>query len=146
MARPLFGIASAALLLILASSVNAFVPKAAVSVRISKSSSTTSKLNFQPWKDLTEMLQQWDDVIDDFMAKRMGNGEVFYGQRKFKPSNRPNTEGRYNGMGMSDKTKIDIVRDNKEERLLALEQRRQQKQQKQQQQQQQQQQNAKNKK
>ena len=88
------------------------------------------------------MLQQWDDVVEDFLFKRMGNGEVFYGQRKYKPSNRPNTDGQYNGMGLSDKTKIDIVRDLKEERLLERQQRRRREQQQQQQQQQQ----AKNKK
>lgn len=69
-------------------------------------------LEFQPLKDMMENL---DDIIDDFMAKRMGNGEVFYGKRKYKPSNRPNTEGEYNGFGISDKTKIDAVRDYKEE-------------------------------
>lgn len=53
-----------------------------------------------------------DDVIDDFMCKRMGNGEVFYGKRKFNPSGK--IDGVYNGMGMSDKTKIDITREYKE--------------------------------
>jgi hypothetical protein len=101
---------------------------------------SSSTLHFQPWKEITEMLQQWDDVVDDFLFKRMGNGEVFYGQRKYKPSNRPNTEGQYNGMGLSDKTKIDIVRDLKEERLLERQQRRRLEQQQRQQQQ------AKNKK
>ena len=40
-----------------------------------------------------------------------GNGEVFYGKRKYKPSGKPNTEGKYNGMGLSDKGRIDVVRE-----------------------------------
>jgi hypothetical protein len=56
-------------------------------------------------------------VIDDFMFKKMGNGEVFYGKRKTNPSGRDNTEGSYNGMGMSDKVKIDQSRERKEEYL-----------------------------
>ena len=48
-----------------------------------------------------------------------GNGEVFYGKRKYKPSGRPNTEGYYNGMGISDKSKIDFARERKEERIAA---------------------------
>ena len=74
-------------------------------------------------EDFGDMLTSMDDVIEDFMYKRMGNGEVFYGKRKFKPSGRPNTEGQYGGMGMSDKLKIDITLDLKEE---AMERRRQQ--------------------
>jgi hypothetical protein len=58
-----------------------------------------------------------DDVIDDFMFKKMGNGEVFYGKRKINPSGRENTEGTYNGMGISDKVKIDESRQRKEEYL-----------------------------
>jgi uncharacterized protein YueI len=56
-------------------------------------------------------------VIDDFMFKKMGNGEVFYGKRKINPSGRENTEGTYNGMGISDKAKIDESRQRKEEYL-----------------------------
>lgn len=44
-------------------------------------------------------------------------GEVFYGKRKYKPSGRPNTEGEYNGMGLTDKTRIDITRAYKEEMM-----------------------------
>jgi len=76
-----------------------------------------------PLKEVMDMFSNWDDVIDDFMFKRMGNGEVFYGKRKYKPSNRPNTEGKYNGMGMTDKMRIDIARERKEE---AIERRKQQ--------------------
>jgi hypothetical protein len=70
-----------------------------------------------PFKEFGDMLSSMDDVIEDFMFKRMGNGEVFYGKRKYKPSGRPNTEGKYNGMGMSDKLKIDITLEVKEEML-----------------------------
>lgn len=63
------------------------------------------------------MMSNFDDVIDDFLNKRMGNGEIFYGQRKYKPSGRENTTGRYTGMGMSDKVKIDIAREYKEEQM-----------------------------
>jgi len=72
---------------------------------------------FNPLKEFSDMMSSMDDVIDDFMGKRMGNGEVFYGQRKYKPSGRENTEGSYNGMGMSDKYKIDMSRQRKEEYL-----------------------------
>lgn len=77
--------------------------------------------NWNPLKDAADMFSNFDDVVDDFMNKRMGNGEVFYGKRKFRPSNRPNTDGRYNGMGLSDKTKIDVTR---EYRDAVLEERR----------------------
>jgi hypothetical protein len=66
------------------------------------------------FQGIGDMLSNMDDVIDDFMSKRMGNGELFYGQRKFKPSGRPNTEGKYNGMGKSDRLKIDAKREVKE--------------------------------
>jgi hypothetical protein len=68
-----------------------------------------------PMKEFSDMMSNLDDVIDDFFNKRMGNGEVFYGKRKYKPSERPNTEGFYNGMGISDKTKIDVARESKEQ-------------------------------
>lgn len=58
------------------------------------------------------MLSNFDDVLDDFFYKRMGNGEVFYGKRKYKPTGR--VEGKYNGMGLTDKLKIDISRERKE--------------------------------
>lgn len=80
-----------------------------------------------PFKELTEMFSNFDDVVDDFLYKRMGNGEVFYGQRKYKPSNRPNTQGNYSGMGLSDKLRIDVTRQFKEERTEELRKRQQQK-------------------
>lgn len=69
---------------------------------------------FNPLKDFSDMMTNMDSVIDDFMNKRMGNGEVFYGKRKYKPSGRENTEGSYNGMGLSDKLRIDVTREQKE--------------------------------
>ena len=41
--------------------------------------------------------------------------EVFNGKRKYKPSGRPNTEGNYNGMGLSDKLRIEVTKEFKEE-------------------------------
>jgi hypothetical protein len=72
---------------------------------------------WNPMRALSEAMGSIDDVIDDFMFKKMGNGEVFYGKRKTNPSGRDNTEGSYNGMGMSDKVKIDQSRERKEEFL-----------------------------
>lgn len=70
-----------------------------------------------PLQEISDMFASFDDVVDDFMNKRMGNGEVFYGQRKYKPSGRENTEGSYNGAGMSDKLKIDIANEQRAEML-----------------------------
>jgi hypothetical protein len=69
------------------------------------------------FQELNDMISNWDDVIDDFMFKRMGNGELFYGKRKYKPSNKPNMDGKYSGMGISDSAKIDLARQRKEEML-----------------------------
>lgn len=80
--------------------------------------------SWNPFQDMSDMMANVDDVIDDFLNKRMGNGEVFYGQRKYKPSGKENTEGNYNGMGMSDAAKIDMAREDKEERMERLEMRR----------------------
>ena len=46
-----------------------------------------------------------------------GNGEVFYGQRKYKPSGRKNTEGKYNGMGLTDSNKIKVAQMKRKEYL-----------------------------
>lgn len=56
--------------------------------------------------------KRFDDAVDDFFNKRMGNGEIFYGKRKVNPSGR--VEGNYNGFGMTDKLKIDQTREFKE--------------------------------
>ena len=50
-------------------------------------------------------------VIDDFYNKRMGQGEIFYGKRKYKPSGK--VESAYNGMGLTDKQRIDDAREYK---------------------------------
>jgi hypothetical protein len=75
------------------------------------------------FQEINDMISSWDDVIDDFMFKRMGNGELFYGKRKYKPSNKPNMDGQYTGMGISDSAKIELARQRKEE---LMERRRQQ--------------------
>jgi hypothetical protein len=68
-----------------------------------------------PIAAIGDFFAHFDDVMDDFMNKRMGNGELFYGKRKFKPSGRPGTEGKYDGMGMSDKARIDMKRQYRDE-------------------------------
>ena len=65
------------------------------------------------------MLSNFDDVVDDFVMKRMGNGEQFYGKRKYNPSG--DYDGDYNGMGQSSHYAIEIARVKKE----VLEERRQ---------------------
>ena len=64
---------------------------------------------------VTDFFNNLDAVADDFFYKRMGKGEIFYGKRKFKPSG--DVEGDYDGMGLSDKLKIDMAREYKEEWL-----------------------------
>ena len=67
-----------------------------------------------PLTELADMWQSFDDVVDDFFNKRMGNGEAFYGQRKYKPSGKITTD--YNGYGFSDFKKIEAAREFREER------------------------------
>lgn len=66
------------------------------------------------------MIKNMDDIIDDFFNKRMGNGEIFYGKRKYKPSG--TVGGQYNGLGLSDRQRIDDANEYKaqvqEERLF----------------------------
>ena len=54
-----------------------------------------------------------DDVVDDFVMKRMGAGEQWYGKRKSNPSGK--FDGNYNGMGKSDFYRIEIAKVQKEE-------------------------------
>mmetsp|Transcript_10090 Transcript_10090/g.12354 ORF Transcript_10090/g.12354 Transcript_10090/m.12354 type:complete len:148 (+) Transcript_10090:56-499(+) len=56
-----------------------------------------------------------DDALDDFMNKRMGKGEIFYGKRKNNPSGEIN--GDYNGFGLSSREKIEVTQDRKDEWL-----------------------------
>ncbi|KAL3932261.1 MAG: hypothetical protein SGBAC_010931 [Bacillariaceae sp.] len=65
---------------------------------------------------LVELQNIWnnlDDVVDDFLCKRMGSGEQFYGKRKYNPSGRH--DGVYNGMGRSDFIQIEVARARREE-------------------------------
>ena len=67
-------------------------------------------------EDLKGMFSNFDDVVDDFVMKRMGAGEQWYGKRKYNPSGK--FDGDYNGMGRSDFMKIEIARVQKEEMEL----------------------------
>jgi hypothetical protein len=64
---------------------------------------------------ITDFFGNMDLIAEDFFYKRMGKGEIFYGKRKFKPSGE--VEGDYQGMGLSDKLKIDMAREYREEWL-----------------------------
>jgi len=66
-------------------------------------------------QDFFDMFKNLDAVADDFFYKRMGKGEIFYGKRKYKPSG--DVEGDYGGLGLTDKVKIDMAREYKEEWL-----------------------------
>jgi hypothetical protein len=68
------------------------------------------------FEDLKGMFRNFDDVVDDFVYKRMGAGEQWYGKRKYNPSGR--VDGDYNGMGRSDYFRIEIARVQKEEMEL----------------------------
>ena len=65
------------------------------------------------FQDLMGMFKNLDDVVDDFVYKRMGAGEQWYGKRKYDPSG--NFEGNYEGAGQTDITRIEIARVQKEE-------------------------------
>eukprot|EP00526_Cylindrotheca_closterium_P023550 CAMPEP_0113631934 /NCGR_PEP_ID=MMETSP0017_2-20120614/16597_1 /TAXON_ID=2856 /ORGANISM="Cylindrotheca closterium" /LENGTH=160 /DNA_ID=CAMNT_0000542467 /DNA_START=59 /DNA_END=541 /DNA_ORIENTATION=- /assembly_acc=CAM_ASM_000147 len=71
------------------------------------------KSGFGFFKDLEGMMSNFDDVVDDFVYKRMGAGEQWYGKRKYSPSGR--VDGKYNGMGQSDQFRIELARVQKEE-------------------------------
>jgi hypothetical protein len=79
----------------------------------------SAKKTWKPLANLSGIFSNVDDVIDDFMGKRMGNGELFYGKRKNSPSGRLNMDGDYNGMGYSDPLRIERARQRKEE-VLAM--------------------------
>jgi len=68
-----------------------------------------------PLAGIVDLFSNMDDVVDDFFYKRMGKGEIFYGKRKYKPSG--DVEGSYNGFGLSDKLKIDMTREYRDEWL-----------------------------
>jgi hypothetical protein len=77
----------------------------------------TTKTNTKPKNNIFDgiagIFKNLDDVVDDFVMKRMGAGEQFYGKRKNGPSG--NYDGEYNGMGISDHMKIEIARVQREE-------------------------------
>ncbi|VEU37587.1 unnamed protein product [Pseudo-nitzschia multistriata] len=68
------------------------------------------------FQDVVGMMTNFDAVVDDFVMKRMGAGEQFYGKRKYNPSG--NVEGDYNGMGQSDLIRIEVARVQREEMEL----------------------------
>jgi len=74
-------------------------------------SSSTEAKGFNPIAEFFDMFSNIDDVIDDFYFKRMGQGEIFYGKRKYKPSG--DVDGKYEGFGLTDRTKIDNTREYK---------------------------------
>ena len=80
---------------------------------MSKNQDESASNESNPIASFFDMFSNFDDVVDDFFYKRMGKGEIFYGKRKYKPSG--DVEGNYNGFGLSDKGKIDYVREMKEE-------------------------------
>ncbi len=84
-------------------------PLFASSQKDERSAPTKSKNIFDDFKG---MLANFDDVVDDFVMKRMGAGEQFYGKRKYNPSGR--VDGDYNGMGRSSHYAIEIARVQKE--------------------------------
>ena len=104
------------LLLCFLSQTQSFVVK---STRVTRLNTVTSlnesSNNENPVKAVFDMFSNMDAVMDDFFFKRMGNGEQFYGKRKYNPSGK--VEGDYSGFGLSDKTKIDVTREYKEEWL-----------------------------
>jgi hypothetical protein len=63
--------------------------------------------------DLKGMFDNFDDVVDDFLFKRMGAGEQWYGKRKNSPSGK--FDGNYTGMGKTDFMRIEIAQVQKEE-------------------------------
>ena len=77
-----------------------------------------------PIAGLFDMFHNFDAVIDDFMDKKMGNGEVFYGKRKYNPSGE--FEGDYEGFGLTDFRKIEGAKEMKEVALERKQQREQQ--------------------
>lgn len=81
-----------------------------------ESDADSGGFKFNPLKEILETFKNLDDVIDDFYNKRMGNGEIFYGQRKYKPSGKDNTNGDYTGGGLSDFGRIEAARAFREER------------------------------
>merc|ERR1712232_542095 len=79
-----------------------------------KQQQNENNMSNNPVSEFFDMFSTLDSVVDDFYFKRMGNGEIFYGKRKYKPSGQ--VEGEYQGLGLSDKLKIDMTREYKRQR------------------------------
>ncbi len=58
-------------------------------------------------------------ILPLIIYSKMGNGEVFYGKRKYKPSGKVDAE--YNGGGFSDWRKMEAAREFREMRALMRE-------------------------
>ncbi len=58
-------------------------------------------------------------VVRRMTNQKMGNGEVFYGKRKYKPSGKVSSE--YNGGGFTDYRKIEAAREFRELRAAMKE-------------------------
>ena len=86
---------------------------------LSQNNDDIGSSEFDPMRSWNNMMSTMDDMIDDFFYKRMGNGEIFYGKRKVKPSGK--VDGEYNGFGLSDKQRIE---DSRLVKLARLEQKR----------------------
>jgi len=73
---------------------------------------------------LEKLKTSFDAELDDFMFKRMGNGEQFYGRRETRGKEDKTARGQqYNGYGLTDKTKIEAKREAVEERLRLIRER-----------------------
>lgn len=88
----------------------------------------SSSVRLSAWNPLAEVgdfFRNLDDIAEDFLFKRMGNGEVFYGKRKYKPSTRAEeNDWEYNGLGLSDHSRIEAARERKAEFLAERERQR----------------------
>ena len=65
---------------------------------------------------ISRFFDQLDKEMEDFMFKRLGNGEQFYGRRATRGEGEREDIEPYKGFGLSDRRIIDNVREVKEER------------------------------
>ena len=111
---------------LLVANIEAFVTRFPATTKTANLVSLNAQPNGNDGKSgggfMSGFMKNVDQQIDDFFNKRMGNGEVFYGKGKFNPSGK--VEGDYNGMGLTDKTRIDMARARKEAFLEEREERR----------------------
>lgn len=113
-------------ILVLVSSIQAFAPKARRAhtslSSLNNQSNDNNGDNNKPQGFMNKFMESVDKQIDDFFNKRMGNGEQFYGKRKYNPSG--SVEGDYNGMGLTDQTRIEMARARKQAFLEEREEKR----------------------